>query len=280
MSSDDGKSDDYWMGVRDALRMVDSFVKWSVRNESRAKSLEDFIHDGLIAAAKRCESCLSEKLGIKFSPEEEALSEGAGPEIELTTDGFDETAEISIGLEDEPEPTGSDETEDSSLTESDEIEPMTIDVMDSTDGSISDDLTIVGEPRDFSSDFDLVEPSPLIIEDSSDEPKTHPSVDLDEPPQTEPESEPGFTWKEYEKEVAPDESITEDLPESPGNDHESPKTWSPMDEPSAIPDEPLEEDSSDGPRPIETPPPPPPPPEPEESEEERKRRARRLFFGA
>ena len=58
MNSEDDKtrSDEYWMGVRDALRMVDSFTKWAKRNPSRAKTLEDFIHDGLIAAAKRCES--------------------------------------------------------------------------------------------------------------------------------------------------------------------------------------------------------------------------------
>ncbi|MHA1927124.1 MAG: hypothetical protein ACTSV2_00950 [Candidatus Thorarchaeota archaeon] len=270
-SDDDGKSDDYWMGVRDALRMVDSFHKWSKRNEDRAKSLEDFIHDGLIAAAKRCESCLSEELGIKFSPEEERdRAEASGPDIDLTTDGFDETVDVPITHEYKSEP-----------SESDEIEPITIDVIDSSEGSISDDLIVKGEMRDFSSDFDLVEPSPLIITDSSDAPETLPSADLDEAPpiEHEPASDPSFTWKEYEREVTP-EDTTEELPEAPAVDIERSKTWGSTDESIDNADEPVQEEPTDDPKPIETPPPPPPPPEPEESEEERKRRARRLFFGA
>ena len=64
VDSEQKRSDEYWMGVRDALRMVDSFTKWARRNESRAKNLDDFIHDGLVAAAKRCESCLKDDLGL------------------------------------------------------------------------------------------------------------------------------------------------------------------------------------------------------------------------
>ncbi|MCK4567574.1 MAG: hypothetical protein KAU48_09725, partial [Candidatus Thorarchaeota archaeon] len=79
MSSEDDnvRTDEYWMGVRDALRMVDSFYKWSKRNPGRAKDLDDFIHDGLIAAAKRCESCLRDKLGLSFI-------EGQDEEDEIT----------------------------------------------------------------------------------------------------------------------------------------------------------------------------------------------------
>ena len=73
MNSDEERSDDYWEGVLHALRMVDSLLKWSKRNEARAKPLEQFIHDGLIAAAKRCQSCLSKKLGVAFSDEDEKI---------------------------------------------------------------------------------------------------------------------------------------------------------------------------------------------------------------
>ncbi|MFW9850992.1 MAG: hypothetical protein ACFFF4_17830, partial [Candidatus Thorarchaeota archaeon] len=64
MESEENRSDEYWMGVRDALRMVDSFLKWSKVNKERAKSLDEFLYDGLVAAAKRCESCLHKQLGI------------------------------------------------------------------------------------------------------------------------------------------------------------------------------------------------------------------------
>ena len=132
MSSDDGKSDDYWLGVRDALRMVDSFLKWARRNESQAKSLEDFIHDGLVAAAKRCEECLSKELGIKFTPEDKISPEDFAPEIELTPDSSDESADIPITHEEPLEP-----VEDSFISGSSEIEPTTIDAMGSSEGSIS-----------------------------------------------------------------------------------------------------------------------------------------------
>ncbi|MEE9541301.1 MAG: hypothetical protein V3V85_07400, partial [Candidatus Thorarchaeota archaeon] len=65
MSSDE-KDETYWLGVRDALRMIDSFVRWSARHEDKAKNLQEFISEGLIAAAKRCESCLSTTLGLTF----------------------------------------------------------------------------------------------------------------------------------------------------------------------------------------------------------------------
>ncbi len=64
--SSDEKDETYWLGVRDALRMVDSYVRWSARHEDKAKNLQEFISEGLIAAAKRCESCLSMELGLTF----------------------------------------------------------------------------------------------------------------------------------------------------------------------------------------------------------------------
>ncbi|RLI51200.1 MAG: hypothetical protein DRO73_00660 [Candidatus Thorarchaeota archaeon] len=60
----------YWLGVRDALRMVDSFIEWAKRNPDRAKPLDQFINDALIAAARRCQSCLSHALGISFAATE------------------------------------------------------------------------------------------------------------------------------------------------------------------------------------------------------------------
>ena len=87
MDSDKKRSDEYWMGVRDSLRMVDSFIKWARRNEERAKALDDFIHDGLVAAAKRCESCLKDDLGLTFA-EGEALAEES-PEMEHVPSGYE-----------------------------------------------------------------------------------------------------------------------------------------------------------------------------------------------
>jgi hypothetical protein len=68
------RDESYWLGVRDALRMIDSFVAWSRRNPARAKKIDDFVDDALIAVNKRCKSCLSQALGISFaeSDEEEA----------------------------------------------------------------------------------------------------------------------------------------------------------------------------------------------------------------
>jgi len=287
MNSDEERSDDYWEGVLHALRMVDSFLKWSKRNEARAKPLEQFIHDGLIAAAKRCQSCLSKKLGVAFSDEDETTEEviDQGPDIELVTEGDDSEAEISLVTESELE---------SSIEEREEIEPMTIDSMDSSSGSINDELKVDGETRDFTSDFDLVEPSPLIVESSDEHSESPPSEEFDEPIETSTEKEPAFTWREYEEELTPDDDLpvkesepAPDIPTLAPAPPEPPASWSSVDEPSVVPDTP-ESDSddsdenklSDDPKPLETPPPPPPPPEPEESDEERRRRARRLFFGA
>ncbi|MEM2143217.1 MAG: hypothetical protein QXS20_00125 [Candidatus Thorarchaeota archaeon] len=67
MNQGDPRDEAYWLGVRDALRMIDSFVRWSNRNPDKAKSISEFIDDALLAVAKRCESCLSHTLGLSFS---------------------------------------------------------------------------------------------------------------------------------------------------------------------------------------------------------------------
>jgi len=132
MSSDNKRSDEYWMGVRDALRMVDSFNKWAKRNPGRAKDLDDFIHDGLIAAAKRCESCLSEKLGLSFSDEEEQI-ETEEEQVESEEEQI-ETEEIAVEQEDSPEFETSIEFDESPVTKDEtadfEISPPPSETMD------------------------------------------------------------------------------------------------------------------------------------------------------
>ncbi len=80
--------ENYWLGVRDALRMVDSFIEWSKRHPDRAKPLEQFVGDALIASAKRCKSCLSHALGISFAvsktDEEERIS--TRPQVDFFED--------------------------------------------------------------------------------------------------------------------------------------------------------------------------------------------------
>jgi hypothetical protein len=243
MSSDNKRTDEYWMGVRDALRMVDSFNKWAQRNPDRAKSLDDFIHDGLIAAAKRCESCLREKLGLSFVKsvhDEEATAVIDSKEMETTS-----LPDIDITLEDVPiEPAQghpdsdfevSIESKESGLADEVSIEceepPLSMDTVERMEDETLEDLDIEGPQRDFSSDFELVEPSPLVV--SSDEAKSgnteiDASLDdssLEEAEESfEPESEPdiddmspAFTWSDYEAAVSPTHE-----PEPPEPEFEEP----------------------------------------------------------
>ncbi len=214
MTSENGRSDDYWMGVRDALRMVDSFLRWSKRNEGKAKPIEEFLHDGLVAAAKRCEQCLSHKLGVSFSSEverervadeafrddliesptdddileeselDESVSEELASEIELDVDGIDNSEDIAI-MHDEvseedtiydTEVSDEIETEDSETKAMGEesIEPVSLDFMIPKEGSMTADDILEGEPRDFGTDFDFDEPEPLVVEADQDEPEDVP----------------------------------------------------------------------------------------------------------
>ncbi len=288
---DDTRTDEYWMGVRDALRMVDSFHKWSKRNPSRAKDLEDFIHDGLIAAAKRCESCLRDKMGLSFIEEEDE-------EDEIILEEFpeheeeEEEEEDEIILEESPEHEEEDDDDvkpESSIEEPpSHVEPETFTPPpdDSDESSISmdrveriedesiDELSIEGPPREFSTDFDLVEPTPMFVDEEPEsivptEPEEVLSESTLEESETdqEPDSEeqpdkPSFTWSEYEDTVTPSsepepqdsevdisaseyEEIStsvdeEKLPEEPP---EPPKVWSPYDEPSIPEDSSTEEET-------------------------------------
>ncbi len=281
------------MGVRDALRMIDSFNKWARRNKERAKDLDDFIHDGLIAAAKRCESCLKDDLGLTF------------------VEGEDIAA-------DEPVPSGYEASPPPSEEVSFEVskDDITIESVGRSDEDEIEDISLDGPPREFSSDFELIEPSPLVVEPSS--------ID-DEVSSTEEESEekPSFTWADYEKAVTPKKEepvIDEDEEEIEAEEDDDfddeiettfevseeesipfdedislgpSKVLTPSEEP-ALPTDELESSYDedipppadlddlgdvDLSGPITEPPPPPPPPESEEDEDERRRRARRLFFG-
>jgi len=299
------------MGVRDALRMVDSFLRWSKDNKEKAKSLDDFIHDGLVAAAKRCESCLHKELGVKFDskmdeyepvddstavdePEDEELieyeSDTTPPEIVLETEGPADSEEIPIRIESEDREI---EFESSSAPAIDDGS-VRLESMGMHDGSVEDDTQLSGGPREFSSDFALVEPDPLVIESDSDSSEEE-VEDVEEsdlykdsyvpepPPEVKEElsvERPKYSWEQSEPTSLREATGSDDLQseEETKEPSESLRVWSPMEEssPDSIEDDGMEHDESG---PSESPPPPPPPPETEESEEERRRRARRLFFG-
>ncbi|TFG28086.1 hypothetical protein EU527_17765 [Candidatus Thorarchaeota archaeon] len=249
MSSDNKKSDEYWMGVRDALRMVDSFNKWASRNPGRAKSLEDFIHDGLIAAAKRCESCLQEKLGLTFA--EEDRTEQDFDEIPVMGDEsqdfeitpvFDEPSETHDDTQDyessednlieqssyassdfsyemplEVEPVESESEPELGIEDSEtfEEEPPSVDDVDRVRGEPLDDVDTEGPSREFTTDFVLLEPTPLVVDEQetdsiASEESGEPLVaddGLKDDDEQESEKEsievPSFTWADYETAVTP-----------------------------------------------------------------------------
>jgi len=279
------------MGVRDSLRMVDSFNKWAQRNKERAKDLDDFIHDGLLAAAKRCESCLKDDLGLTFVDGEDH------PLAESVPSGYEATSSEELP--------SSETSEEITLPSSED--DISIESVGRTDSEEMDDISLDGPIREFTSDFELVEPSPLVVDSSTSEP-----IDdtPEEVPEEDAEKKPSFTWADYEEAVSPtttepiieEESEEEVFEEEPVPEVEipidepislgSPKVLTPSEEPALPTDEfesverevfppPTDEEveESDTPDPITEPPPPPPPPESEEDEDERRRRARRLFFG-
>jgi hypothetical protein len=215
LSPTSSKSDQYWMGVRDALRMVDSFTKWARRNESRAKSLDDFIHDGLVAAAKRCESCLKDDLGLTFVEDKEPLGETRSAEqipsgYEMKSSSredadFEEPSDSAFEVTPDDLTPGTSEVPIESESDTDTIG---IDTVGRLEEEEMDDLSIDGLPREFTSDFELVEPTDLTVEQSdttqmrdvTHEPE--PETRKVEPSHTEHKA--SFTWADYEKAVTPD----------------------------------------------------------------------------
>jgi hypothetical protein len=277
--------------------MVDSFIKWARRNEDRAKALDDFIHDGLLAAAKRCESCLKDDLGLTFV--EDGTTIGESPEMEHVPSGYEMGSSLELPSDDEIEvPPEEVPPEPSEVPIESESDSVSIDTVGRLEEEEIEDLSIDGPPREFSSDFELVEPADLAVEPSEadDEvlPTSEPEVeDVDE---EDTDTKPSFTWADYEKAVAPTKEdpelvdeveVVEIPPPAETESIEEPSDSRGIPEPPEIPVDDLEDssideeetDTTEDPEPITEPPPPPPPPDSDEDEDERRRRARRLFFG-
>jgi hypothetical protein len=254
--------------------MVDSFIKWARRHENRAKALDDFIHDGLVAAAKRCESCLKDDLGLTFAEDGTPAEESS--EMEHVPSGYEMGHTMEVPSEPSEVPIES------------ESDPVSIDTVGRLEEEEIEDLSMDGPPREFSSDFELVEPADLVVEPSeTDDEVTPPPDEVTE----DADRKPSFTWADYEKAVAPtkeDSELAEEEAEFPPpvetESTEEPAESTSIPEPPELPDDDLEsttteEDATETSEPITEPPAPPPPPESDEDEEERRRRARRLFFG-
>ncbi len=192
LSSD--KDESYWLGVRDALRMIDSFVAWSRRNPNRAKRIDDFIDDGLIAVNKHCKSCLSQALGISFgeSEGEEAAADfgdrrggqvrAARPEFpagrasvfsaEYPQDFKEPAAEETLEPPDLPD-LGHEEAlyAEPPLSEMPDMSRMG----PASQGSISPEERREEKSRDFLSEFHLTEPTSLETESGLGEEHPHPA---------------------------------------------------------------------------------------------------------
>jgi len=295
VDSEKKRSDEYWMGVRDSLRMVDSFIKWARRNKARAKSLDDFIHDGLVAAAKRCESCLKEDLGLSFAEDE--TSSDVSTDIEKIPSGYEIGSTMEIPSEDEFEVTPEDTSPGpSEVPIESEADSISIDTVGRLEEEEMEDISIDGPPREFSSDFELVEPSDLFVEPTEPESETAPTSEpeIEDEVSEDTDHKPSFTWADYEMAVAPTKVDPELIEEDEGIDFPPPAeldTSEESSEPTIIPEppeipvddfesSPPDEDETESSNQVKEPPPPPPPPlEDDEDEEERRRRARRLFFG-
>ncbi len=215
--------------------MIDSFVAWSRRNPARAKKLDDFVDDALIAVGKRCKSCLSQTLGITFagsggeegspidlrgpapatgkipahgdaqqrvpdvapswtpthSPEPatpettadfgEPLGEDLGEMQDLTEETpldlperdeeFART-EADMIRRAEEEARAPSETADSIYPEAPDISSMG--VPPSTEPRHVEE-TREKRPRDFLSDFELIEPTPMVVEPTKPEEESRPT---------------------------------------------------------------------------------------------------------
>ncbi len=296
MDSEKKRSDEYWMGVRDSLRMVDSFIRWARRNEDRAKTLDDFIHDGLVAAAKRCESCLKDDLGLSFAEDEKTIDELS--DIEQVPSGYEiappkDESYSEEYVDDEFEVTPDDISPESSNIPIDaEEDSISIDTVGRIEEQEIDDISIEGPTREFSSDFELIEPTELSSDRASVSDESVPSEpEIEDDSIEDAEHKPSFTWDDYERAITP----SREEPEQSNEDVELPppvemdsidETFEtgPLSEP---PEDTIDEseisadddEDVDASRRITQPPPPPPPPDSDEDEEERRRRARRLFFG-
>jgi hypothetical protein len=244
--------------------MIDSFYRWSRQNPKRAKKLEDFIAEGLIAAAKRCKTCLSRELGVGFKEGKDVrddsldiaeLSEPTGVPVFFEESSLDPTEPI-VSPEIPPDfeaPPSSDSVIDEEFTEPD------------SETSHSEE-----SPRDFSAEFELVEPEPLITKPEELEHDIPPESEITGPPTFEiyeelhdiPDSDtqeetiestteispyieekpiseelettkPRFSWDNQDEGVVTSDSSDSDI-DTPEPEESSAKVrlWSPYDEPS------------------------------------------------
>ncbi|MFX0045605.1 MAG: hypothetical protein ACFE8Z_07130 [Candidatus Hermodarchaeota archaeon] len=258
-----GKDDNYWIGVRDALRMVDSFLRWSRRHPTEAKSLDDFLAEGLVAAAKRCESCLGKELGLKYGTGDEVIEEEAsGDEVDFRTPSeYEEPPPeepLSYETTPEPEPETMPETADEP-----EITPVEPSSPEEIMRSILADDSLWGtEEAEFDAEYPVERETEYIgvaEDDSSLEPEE------EAPPEVAPTFEKRV-WTPYDEPSTLEDELQDDFEEDSVADDESYEELE-------------EEDESEEESVKSGPPPPPPPPESDETEEERRQRARRLFFG-
>lgn len=251
--SSNGKDDNYWIGVRDALRMVDSFLRWSRRHPTEAKSIDEFLAEGLVAAAKRCESCLGKELGLKYGTGDEVIEEEAsGDEVDFRTSSDYEEPASEEPLSYEPPPETGPETI-LETTDEPEITPVEPSSPEEIMRSILEDDSLWGDEE---AETDYVGEAE---DDSSLEPEEDATTEVT----------PSFekrVWTPYDEPSIPEDELQDD------------------DEDDIVADDEVYEETEDAEEseeePIRSgPPPPPPPPESDETEEERRQRARRLFFG-
>ncbi|MFW9887005.1 MAG: hypothetical protein ACFFER_02410 [Candidatus Thorarchaeota archaeon] len=307
MSSEE-RDDNYWLGVRDALRMVDSFLRWARKHPKDAKTIDDFLAEGLVAAAKRCKSCLGKELGMKYGADDPEVDEPREieepthfeepiPDVEAEVEDISDSEEELVSREAPSEPDTMDEVSDEH--EMPPAESVSIEEIEASVGgeesTSEDEPAFEGIKRDFLADFPLDEPAPIVDKEYDVEVGPSTPEEVMRAVLAEADDEELMPPEEEDLEVEAYDDVLEVL-ESPPHAEESqisaPKRelWSPYDEP------PLEDDDEEDeiiskdaedeeaaeelePPSTVKPPPPPPPPETDETEEERRRRARRLFFG-
>ncbi|MFX1416854.1 MAG: hypothetical protein ACFFC0_08575 [Promethearchaeota archaeon] len=261
--SSNGKDDNYWIGVRDALRMVDSFLRWSRRHPTEAKSLDDFLAEGLVAAAKRCESCLGKELGLKYGTGDEVPREqDSGDEVDFRTasDYEEPSSEEPLSYETTPETRPETILETSDEPEITQVEPSSPEeIMRSI---LEDDSLWDTEETEIDVEYSS-EAETEYVEVTDDDVPIEPEEDA---PTEIPPSFEKRVWTPYDEPSFPEDELQDDYEDDIVAEDES------FEEP--------EEDDGSKEEPVRSgPPPPPPPPESDETEEERRKRARRLFFG-
>ncbi|MFQ5832310.1 MAG: hypothetical protein ACE5H4_06395 [Candidatus Thorarchaeota archaeon] len=271
MSSNE-KDDNYWIGVRDALRMVDSFLRWASRHPEDAKSLDEFLAEGLVAAAKRCESCLGKELGLKYGKGAEEMAEEArmaessleaGPDSEESEP--DEPASYDFEVT-PPEESVADSSVTESIMDESEVTPLDTTTVETEPSSPEEIMrSVLAEEMTLQSE-DMEPETMHEYEEAIESTEDYALSDEEESPEVSPTSERREVWTPYDEPPIPDDEFEDEDEFDIESDY-------------ASIEESIEIEETDEPPVKSKPPPPPPPPETDETEEERKQRARRLFFG-